>query len=234
MDLLVIGMGFVTMLIRTLCYFKNKKDIKRLMFVIAEIGEQQGIRWNGSEGKAVLVLVFAEVSVFFTCDFLATIFSVTPNGYWFFTYATLFIVGFIENYFMFEVQSGIRRLFASINSKVQIGEDWEKEERIERIIVCAKEHFDLVQVAKEVGRVFGLAMAPWLALNFFQLTGEVNYCWMCWRRMFASGRFVPKAFTSAFWIVLLLANLVFLIGSWQRTADEVCTSSCPKSVRAIT
>lgn len=223
MDLLVIVFGIVTMLIRSVSYWKNRNALERVLLDIAMMAKQTGICWK-SQLKLGLLLVLAEISIFFTCDFLATILTVTSNIYWFFNYATIFIVGFTENYFHFELQSAIRRIFASINLRVREQmKNKSKEKSIRNVMRCAKEHYVMVRIAKRTNEVFGFVLASWFALNFFHLTGEINYCLVTSRKMMATGKFVPKVFTSGTWIVLLLTNLVFLIGSWQRTSDEVST-----------
>lgn len=227
-DLLVVAFGTITMVIRTVSYWKSRNSLKQLMLDISKMAKKRGVRWS-NQLKLGLLLVLAEVSIFFTCDFLASILSITSNAYWFFNYATMFIIGFIENYFHFELQSAIRRVFASINSGLQeqIGNNKSTERCIRNIVKCTQDHFVMVRIAKRINEVFGLEMASWFAFNFFQLTGEINYCWYCSKKMMTTGKFVPKAFTSATWIVLLISNFVFLVGSWHRTFEEV--SSYPKS-----
>lgn len=214
-------LGITTMLIRTASFWKNRNALKTSMLDIAIMAKQCDISWK-NQLKLSQVLVFSEVAIFFTCDFLTIIFTETSNIYLFFTYATPFLVGFTENWFHFEVQSAIRRIFCTINSKVQQQvKNKSKEKSISNITRCAKDHFVMVQIAKRINEIFGVVMASWFGLNFLHLTDMLHYCWVCWNRLLASGNFVPEAFTSTIWIVLVMANLVFLIGSWQRTSEEV-------------
>lgn len=230
MDMLVIAFGVLTMLIRTVSQAYYRNEMKQLLKDIDKMARKQNVRWKGGGRKIGLITVLIEVSAFFSTDFLATPQSEMSNLWWYwYSYSSCFLVGFVENYYVFQLHSSLRLIFKALNHKVRKeGKKLQStRESVANIDKHAKDHFDAVLLAKRTNDMFGYVLASWLALNFFSLVGDLNYSWLRIETMVVTEEFNLKAVTTAVWVVMVLANLVFLIGAWNSTAEEVCTE-CSK------
>lgn len=181
--------------------------------------KRQHIRWS-EETKKSAILVFAQAIILFGYNFLLSM-----HPYWSFAYLGCFIVGFLENYYIFEVLQSLRFIFVTINDKLErrtrVQRFQSTEKCLECIIQCTTDHYDTVLLANRANVLFGYVMTPWFALNFFALTGELYYTWMILKAVIRSHQFTIETalpFTNVF---MILSNLIFSIGAWTSTANEV-------------
>lgn len=179
---------------------------------------KQNIRWK-SGFRIGLIIVLTEVLILFGLD-MAIFLKTAPNIYWYFTYTACFLVGFIDNYYLYQFQSALRMIFVNINRKLQ-----HEDGSVVNISRHARDHFDAVLIAQRTNDMFGWVLASWLTINFFTLTSELNFSWLRIKAAVASREFNLNTVVAIIWIVTILANLVFLIGAWNATAEEVRLSS---------
>lgn len=177
---------------------------------------KQNIRWKGGF-KIELIIILTQVLILFGLD-MAIFLKTAPNVYWYFTYTACFIVGFIDNYYVYQFQTALRMIFATINRKLQ-----HENRSVSNISQHARDHFEAVRIAQRTNDMFGWVLACWLTINFFTLTSELNFSWLRIKAAVASREFNLSGVVAIVWIVTILANLVFLIGAWNATAEEVRT-----------
>lgn len=233
-DLIVIATCAANVLIRFVCNFRNRDEIRQL---IIEISQRKK---NYTSTYAPLSL-----SLFLLLLSVLNAWRLVRKGYakraaLIFVYSANFVFIHLEWYLMFEILRPIHQELTAINERLydcgiinfSNGKNLQKYrkyqgKKMENILQQVGRHYSLINLSDFCNRLFGINILAACASNFTLVVNSAYYItnvmkqWIVGSVAFSE---VDSFLMCTSWCAVSLINFCITIKIWKRVYEEVCTS----------